>query len=270
LSTSGRGSLIERVAAIVVEVSAEVIEPRFGALGAADVHAKSPGEQVTVADLEAEVRLTRHLGDLLPGVPVVGEEACAADPAIRAALAGGRAWLVDPVDGTDNFIAGRPDWAVMVALVEHGETVASCMWCPVAGELYLAERGAGATRNGIPLTVRSGAGAVDGRLRGSIRRRFLDGDTTARLAANAGRFTDVPGVLCAAVDYPVLIDGTVDFILYWRTLPWDHAPATLLTEEAGGVVARLDGRPYRPTQDGTGLLVARSPEVWERARRLLD
>jgi fructose-1,6-bisphosphatase/inositol monophosphatase family enzyme len=113
----------DAVADLVREVSAEVIEPRFRLLTEGETRLKEPGEPVTVADEEAEALLTRRLGELLPGVPVVGEEACAADPALRAMLAGERAWLVDPLDGTANFIAGRPDWAVMVALVEYGETL---------------------------------------------------------------------------------------------------------------------------------------------------
>jgi fructose-1,6-bisphosphatase/inositol monophosphatase family enzyme len=77
-------------------------------------------------------------------------------------------------------------------------------------------------------------------------------------------------VLCAPVDYAGLIAGDVDFILYGRTLPWDHAPTTLLATEAGAVVRRLDGRPYRPTQTGMGLLVAADEEMWAQARTLLD
>ena len=105
--------LIERVALILQDVSAEVIEPRFRALADTDVRSKTPGEVVTVADLEAEALLTSRLGDRLAGVPVVGEEACANTPALAGALEGEGAWLVDPLDGTANFVAGSPDWAVM-------------------------------------------------------------------------------------------------------------------------------------------------------------
>jgi fructose-1,6-bisphosphatase/inositol monophosphatase family enzyme len=262
---------VERVTAIVQEVAAEVVVPRYRALDAGDRWVKAPGEPVTVADEEAEALLTARLGEVLPGVPVVGEEACAADPDVLDALDGEQAWLVDPVDGTANFIAGEPDWAVMVALVEHGETAASWMWCPVRNRLYVARRGGGATVNGRPLRVpQRPAGPAPERLRGSIRRRFLDDDTTARLAAHHDRFTDRPGVMCAPLDYAVLLDGSLDFILYGRTLPWDHAPPTLLSTEAGAVARRLDGRPYRPDQTGTGLLVATDDATWHEARRLLD
>jgi fructose-1,6-bisphosphatase/inositol monophosphatase family enzyme len=107
-------------------------------------------------------------------------------------------------------------------------------------------------------------------LRGSIRRRFLDDAAAARLAANADRFTDTAGVLCAPIDYAGLLAGDVDFILYGRTLPWDHAPTVLLAEEAGATIRRLDGGPYHPTQTGTMLLVATNDDTWHRARELLD
>lgn len=81
-----------------------MIEPRFAALASMDVRAKAVGELVTVADVEAEGLLTRRLTDLLPGALVVGEEACAADPTLLEGLGAAQAWLVDPLDGTANFV----------------------------------------------------------------------------------------------------------------------------------------------------------------------
>lgn len=68
-----------------------------------------------------------------------------------------------------------------------------------------------------------------------------------------------------------MADGKLDFLFYWRTLPWDHAPGSLLVRESGGVSARLDGSPYRADPPGgeDGLLVAGDPESWERTRAIL-
>jgi fructose-1,6-bisphosphatase/inositol monophosphatase family enzyme len=73
------------------------------------------------------------------------------------------------------------------------------------------------------------------------------------------------------MEYPQLAIGEQEFILYWRTLPWDHAPGSLIVTEAGGVSARLDGSDYRPDPPGgeDGLLVACDPAVWERTREIL-
>jgi fructose-1,6-bisphosphatase/inositol monophosphatase family enzyme len=78
------------------------------------------------------------------------------------------------------------------------------------------------------------------------------------------------GRLCAGVVYPLLAEGDIDFVLFWRTLPWDHAPGVLLAEEAGVTVGRLDRTPYYPTQTSVGLLAAADTFVWGQALTLLD
>ncbi|WP_395298502.1 inositol monophosphatase family protein [Kitasatospora hibisci] len=262
---------MDRVAEILAEASAEAVEPRFRALTAGEVMEKAPGEVVTIADREAEAIIERRLRDLLP-VPVVGEEAVAADPALARALHSEPAvWLVDPVDGTSNFIAGRPDYAVMASLVRSGQTVASWIWQPSNAVCYTAELGAGAWRNGHRLT-RTPAPAVPAEWRGAVKSRFLEPEQRRRVEANSAAFGEVtPGRHAAGIEYPELAEGRLDFILYWRTLPWDHAPGSLLVTEAGGVSARLDGSPYRPEAPGCehGLLVAADRETWERTRAVL-
>src|SRR6185437_792815 len=101
----------------------EEVMPRFEKLESGDISEKGPGDLVTVADIAAEHRLTPALRGLLPGSLVVGEEAVAADPAVLALLDGDDyVWVVDPIDGTANFAAGIPLFAVMVALIRRGET----------------------------------------------------------------------------------------------------------------------------------------------------
>jgi len=260
---------MDDVPCILRDVSALSIEPRFNALGDLDARCKSPGEVVTIADEEAEEALRRRLRDLLRGSTVVGEEACSADPTLVAALGGERTWLVDPLDGTANFVAGSTDWAVMVALIERGTTSASWIWRPAASVMYMAERGAGATRNGISLT-RDRAPLEVADLHGAVLTRFLDETTATAVAANAGRFKAVTaGHRCAGVDYPALVEGDEDFVLFWRTLPWDHAPGALLVQEAGALVRRLDGGFYQPTQTSVGLLAAADEQTWNTTRATL-
>ncbi|MFJ8471477.1 inositol monophosphatase family protein [Kitasatospora sp. NPDC094011] len=262
---------MDKVAEILAEASAEAVEPRFRALSAGEVMEKAPGEIVTVADREAEAIIARRLHELLP-VPVVGEEAVAADPALARAIHDEPAvWLVDPVDGTSNFVAGRPDYAVMCSLVRNGLTVASWIWQPAAATGYRAELGAGAWRDGERLT-RPPAPADAGKLTGILKSRFLDPADRHRMEANCAAFGEIhPGRSAAGIEYPEVVEGRVDFIFYWRTLPWDHAPGSLLISEAGGVAARMDGSPYRPEAPGCedGLLVAADPDTWERTRGIL-
>lgn len=263
--------LVERVAAVLREVAAEVVEPRFDNLAEGDVEEKAPKELVTSADTESERVLVRRLGEILPGVPVVGEEETWAGGSVPTDVLAEapRAWLVDPVDGTSNFVAGSPDWGVMAALLEHGRTVAAWIWRPVDRRLYVAERGGGAWVDGRRIR-REPAPADAARLRGGVLRRFLDEATLETVDANAGRFGALgSGRMAAAVEYPLIAEGEEDFALFGPTLPWDHAPGVLLVEEAGGVARRPDGTPYRPADAAGNLLVAADDATWALVRREL-
>lgn len=259
--------MLDHVAGIIQEVSAEVLEPRFAALGELNAWHKAPGEVVTSGDIEAERLLIRRLAELAPGVPVLGEEAAAADPSLPAALANApRLWLVDPLDGTANFVAGSPDWAIMVALLEHGTTVASWIWRPVGRRLFVAERGGGAWAGDRRIVCPTPPTDI-GALAGSVLTRFLGDDVRSSVAANAQYFAQVTdGRMCAGVEYPMIAEGDQHFAFFGRTLSWDHAPGVLLVEEAGGWPRRLDDSGYRPAQTSFGLLVAADEHTWIAVR----
>ncbi|MHA1152955.1 MAG: inositol monophosphatase family protein, partial [Alphaproteobacteria bacterium] len=132
--------------AILREVAAEEVMPRFRDLAEHEIRAKDSGELVTVADVAAERQITRRLRDLLPGSQVVGEEATAEDPGLldKFAQEDDWIWVIDPIDGTANFAAGKPVFALMVALVRRGETGAGWILDPNGPRCATAERGGGA------------------------------------------------------------------------------------------------------------------------------
>ena len=145
------------VSALILEVAARLILPRFRTLDRGEIHLKGPGDLVTVADREAEAALTDALRAAEPGVLVVGEEASFDDPSLESRVGGAeRAWVVDPVDGTRNFAHGSPDFGVMLAEVERGWPVRSWIWQPVHQHLYVAERGGGVRLDGRPLPPLTG------------------------------------------------------------------------------------------------------------------
>lgn len=243
------------------EVTAAEILPRFRRLAADEVIEKSPGDLVTAADQQAEIALTALLRDIVD-VPVVGEEAVAADPSLLAVVEEpGAIWIVDPVDGTSNFVKGSDDFAVMVALVEHGRPVASWIHHPIAGVTYRAARGEGAWRDDQRLAVPDAGPAAGSGLDAAtvvMKGRYLPAerrdDLMARARASIG--TVVPGRWCAGVEYSDLVEGRTAGVVYWRTLPWDHAPGVLLAAEAGLVAARPDGTGYHAADTTGGLVVA--------------
>ncbi len=255
--------IADHVAALMRRTAAQAIVPRFRALQAADIEEKSPGELVTCADREAEALLTAGLLTLLPGSVVLGEEAVALNPDIRRRLSGlSDVWVVDPLDGTSNFVEGKACFSVMVALVRQGETVASWMLDPLTDTLAVAERGGGAYLAGQRVVTPQGAVAA-GDLCGAVLTRFLPATLRANIEGRASRVRRIlPGLRCAGHEYPDIVTGAQHFVLFWRTEPWDHAPGALFLREAGGWVARLDRSSYNPADQGTGLLAACNVETW--------
>jgi fructose-1,6-bisphosphatase/inositol monophosphatase family enzyme len=255
----------ERVAAIIAEVAAEAVVPRFRALVAGEVSEKTgPADIVTVADLEAERLLSQRLGALAPAAAVVGEEAVAARPELVGALKErGAAWLIDPVDGTANFAAGLPLFAVMVAYVVDGRAVDAWIHDPLRGVTAIAERGGGAWAEGRRLAMAKRASL--GHMTGAVNFRFGDRALVARMAARADRIGSVLILRCAGQEYLALLEGRLDFAIYHRVMPWDHAPGALLVAEAGGETRRLDGERYEAAADPwrSPLLVAPDAERWQ-------
>ncbi|GAA1600316.1 inositol monophosphatase family protein [Actinoplanes couchii] len=258
------------MAELVREVAHTIVLPRFQHLSAAEVHQKSPGDLVTIADQESEKALTRGLTALLPGSVVVGEEAVAADPTVRDRLSGdGAVWIVDPVDGTNNFAAGRTPFCVMVALVRDGETTAAWILDVVADRLTVAESGSGAYRDGVRVKTRTddpGAGA----LHGVIAHKYFPDDLRQQVlstAAGLGGFTT--GRHCAGYEYPAVATDEQQFAMFWRILPWDHVPGALIVRESGGVVRHLDGSEHRPAGHQRGLLTAANEDIWNTVHTTL-
>src|SRR5258708_17169966 len=116
----------ERVAELMHETAAAELMPRFRMLAKEDIRLKGPGDVVTVADVASEQRLATGLARILPGVPVVGEEAVEQDAGLLDLIGrrGESCWIVDPLDGTSNFAAGRDRFAMIVCLVHDRETIA--------------------------------------------------------------------------------------------------------------------------------------------------
>jgi len=143
------------VAQLMREVASAEVLPRFRNLSAKDISQKSSGELVTVADERAEAALEAGLSALLPGSVVIGEELTARDPAVLDAIDNhvGSMWIVDPVDGTQNFADGKTCFAMIVAYVRNGITRAGWIFEPYSNRMISAELGQGAWEGGLALKV---------------------------------------------------------------------------------------------------------------------
>ena len=255
-------TLTAGVLAVMQDAATRAILPRYQSLAAHEIDAKAADDVVTIADKEAELILAEGLARLLPDAAIVGEEAAHADPALLDRLGNALCWIIDPVDGTNNFAAGKPPFGVMIALAEAGETIAGWILDPLTGRLCHAYRGAGAFVGEERITAR--ATGISPPI-AAISLVFMDQDKREAMKAQIAphyQLTDIPR--CAAEQYPRLVLGVNDVSIFERTLAWDHAAGVLFVNEAGGKAARPDGRAYRVDEAHLpGLIGAASEALWE-------
>lgn len=202
---------------------------------------KGSGDYVTEVDRASERAIVAFLSRATPGVPIVGEEG--------GGTTGERYWLVDPLDGTTNFVHGFPIVGVSVALVESGRPVAGAIHAPFLRETSVAARGAGARlerdgRDAVALQVSSRP--VERAVVGTgfpFRRKELVPRYLRAMGAALERFEDLRRPGAASLDLAWVAAGVFDGFFELALAPWDVAAGGLLIEEAGGVVTDWSGRP---------------------------
>jgi myo-inositol-1(or 4)-monophosphatase len=208
-------------------------------------HDHSP---VSEGDIAVNNFLRARLGALAPEAGWLSEET-EDDPAARNMAT---VWIVDPIDGTRAYIAGRADWTVSVALVEAGRPIIAALYAPVTAEMFLAKAGGGTTLNGRAVTASAGGGMTGARLAGPKRYlETLDGLKTGALPQ--------PKIHSLALRMARVAQGELDLAFASPgSHDWDLAAADLLVHEAGGAMTDLIGKPLRYNQPHTvhGALIA--------------
>ncbi|MFJ8046959.1 inositol monophosphatase family protein [Streptomyces luteogriseus] len=228
------------------KAAATEIMPRWRQLAAHEVDQKSgPHDLVTDADRKAELYLTEALAALLPGSVVVGEEAVHANPASYGAIRGDApVWIVDPVDGTRQFVRGEAGFCTLVALAHRGTLLASWTYAPARDRLATAQRGKGAHLDGERLFAGVPEPGRDLRVATSHPDYTTDEEKHALLGLRADGVAPRP---CgsAGLEYLAIARGELDAVAFSWEAAWDHAAGLLLVEEAGGAHLTLAGEPFR-------------------------
>ncbi|MDJ0950472.1 MAG: inositol monophosphatase family protein [Alphaproteobacteria bacterium] len=214
----------------------------FGEVEQLQVSRKGPADFVSAADLRAEEVLKRELSRARPDYALLLEESGGAEGADAR-----RRWIVDPLDGTTNFLHGLPHFAISIAFEEDGELAAGIIYEPLRDELFWAEKGRGAWLNDRRIRV---SGRTD--LAASL---FATGIPFKGLP-NHDRFLQTLGAVMplvagvrrygsAALDLAYVAAGRYDGFWEFGLNPWDVAAGVLLVRESGGFVTEIGGRAYR-------------------------
>ena len=249
------------VAVRAAEAGASELRPRFRSLEL-EVRSKAKNDLVTSADKASEGAVLEVIRDAFPDHAILAEEDGHSNPG------GHLQWVVDPLDGTNNFLQGLPTFCVSVACLEHGRPVVGVVLDPIHEECFQATRGGGAFRGGQRLSV-SDRDGLDGaflatgypfrahRTLDLYLRVFREIFLEARAIRRCGS---------AALDLSYTAAGIYDGFFEFRLGPWDIAAGILLVEEAGGRVSDLDGGNGYFDQ---GNVLAGGSETWKRLREIV-
>ncbi|HLH99319.1 MAG TPA: inositol monophosphatase family protein [Acidimicrobiales bacterium] len=248
-ATPGEDPVLAQLAAAALAAadgSARLAAEAFGAGHTIDTKSSST-DLVSEVDRASEAHITAVLADLRPDDGLLGEEG-----ALEEGTTGIR-WVIDPLDGTTNYLFGVPAWSISIAAERDGEPIVGLVADPAHGELWAAIAGRGARRNGNRLAVADGRSTLGTALVGTGF--SYDADRRAWQAAVLGhvlpRVRDIRRFGSAALDLCAVAAGQLDGYYEWGVHAWDIAAGTIICREAGG---RVDVHPG-------GLAVAATPSL---------
>jgi myo-inositol-1(or 4)-monophosphatase len=220
-----------------------------------EVMSKStPTDVVTIMDKNTERLLENFLLGTRPSDGILGEEGASVDGT------SGVVWVVDPLDGTVNYLYDLPGWSVSVAAKFNGVTVAGCVYAPTIRRTWSAARGIGAWLNGAPIfcndPVKFENALISTGFSYSADERSVQGETVQKLVS---QIRDIRRSGSAAVDLCYVASGSLDGYFERGLNSWDSAAGELIVREAGGVVSNLTGGDASPE-----MTIAGGPEVHAR------
>lgn len=259
---------LRQLADKVREAARQEILPRFQQVRDLDIRAKVDAtDLVTAADEEAERFLKREIETMMPGALFVGEESASLDPGLLDCLDSAEiAVVVDPLDGTANFVAGMPLFGVMAAVVRHGKPIAGVIYDPMSDDWVMAEQGGGAfliRPDGTERRLAVSSPVPLPEMVGYVSTDFLPPAVKPDILARLAKARMFSSHRCAAHMYRAFAGGHGHFVMLDRLTPWDHLAGTLIATEAGAYVACLDGSPYDASKRTGALLTATDPDSWQ-------
>jgi fructose-1,6-bisphosphatase/inositol monophosphatase family enzyme len=255
---------VEKITQLLIEVSVKIILPSHNKLNPSDIEEKDYGELTTIADIKAEAFLSQRLCELLPGSYVIGEEAAYKRKDLFNLLSDDNpVWIIDPIDGTHNFAKGSDNFAVIIALVVSGQTLAGWIYEPVSKKIARGELGSGVYVDNNKVTL---VNSINENKHDGIAASYLF-DLLRQDRVHVGELNR-PN--CAGHEYIQLLESNISFTAYTRLRPWDHVAGSFLIVESGGTSALVDNNEYNSTINQGNLLSALNDDIWHKIVSLLE
>lgn len=232
---------------IIQEISEKIILPRFQDICKNRIIAKSPADLVTSVDIDSEMAFFKELPKVVPNSQIISEELADEHPTLLKSFHDEKIknlWVIDPLDGTTNFINGKENFAVAVSLITEGKTKASWIYLPYKQQMLYGDN-----QNGVFLN--------DKKLQTENKKAKIENiDTNHTLIPYLDKSLNLIRASSCSCSYFNLITQKIDAIVFSkRLLPWDHVAGTFLHKCVGGFNAFMDGSEYSPTKPQNNTLI---------------
>jgi myo-inositol-1(or 4)-monophosphatase len=251
--------------------AAQVHQSHLGQVKADDWSSKGIADFVTYVDREAEAEIVAHIRRAFPDHAILAEESADGDAAHHTHTANsGWMWIVDPLDGTTNYLHQYPMYCASIALLHDGEPVAAAVVCGASGEEWTSARGDGTYKDGKPISV-SATERIERALIGTgfpFKLPHILPQYLQQFEHIIRRVSDIRRGGSAALDLCYVANGYLDGFWELDLRPWDYAAGALMIQEAGGMISGLDGAPEWTAQGGG--IIAGNPYVYDQIVRMLD
>ena len=262
-----------QVKKVIRQVAKEEILPHFQNLQSSQIHEKADGETVTSVDINTESRLSAEFNILIPDSEILGEEGFAKRPKKLEYFQDKTVWIIDPLDGTHNFVSGKKCFAVIVTLICNGSIEASWIHDPNRDITIYAVRREGAWKNNEKIRIKR----IDDTLPiekmvGSFPKKLTDALLKNKKRGEKGIPNLIKRYRCVGIEYMDLVEGKIQFLRYSGQLkPWDHSAGVFIYREIGGYDALLDPvTRYQPLKDNANktIMLCQNLEIWNKLSRL--
>ena len=251
------------VITLLLETSEKIVLPKYKSLKNTEIKTKSNlNDFVTIADEKAEQYLSFKLKKILNNSFVIGEESVYKDESILNKLNDNMPiWIIDPIDGTSNFVSGDDKFYIIIALVINNVTIMGWIHNPINSTTVWSSRGEGTWLNNNRLIITNSDKNLSNNKAAIYHKGLID---------SKNKFNYIKYNGSAAHEYISLVKNDIQISCFSRLLPWDHAAGILIHQEAGGYSALLDNSIYQPNcKKKDGILSAPNIEIWRSVRSLM-
>jgi fructose-1,6-bisphosphatase/inositol monophosphatase family enzyme len=272
-SKSIRNEILDFIVNILIDVNEKIVLNYFNKLTPKDIDIKSSTDDfVSVADKKSEDYITKKLSNFLDNTKIIGEETAFLDKEkFLSLLNEPLLWVIDPIDGTKNYINGNENFCSMISLVKHSFPIASFIYKPLQRQFIYAFKGIGAyifdletkQSNKLnleldPLNKIIGSGGTKG-IPEVFRKSIL---------SNLRSFTKRVFVGSAGIETMMLVTNKIQFVFHGRVTPWDHSPLDLIIKESGGCVYMARYKEEFNIKSKGPILAATNSKIWDEVREI--